>query len=349
MATSGTYRFGDTFTVSDMLVEALERCGIFGPRINANHQTSAVRSLNLTLADMANNQLNLWTLEQGALALNEGQSDYPLPTGTVDVIDVYRRSYTRVLDGTPASSSGGTASLAFDDDFATSCTQTTANGNISYDFGDGNTPTITMVGIRSNTSANYTLAIETSIDGTVWTQVWSQTMTAYIPSQTVWQVIPTARAARYIRLVENGGATLALQELYFCTQDTDIQMGRISQQEYFSFTDKTSTGTPTSYFVDRQISPVLRIWRPSNGQTTMLFYTRIRQMQDIGNTANTVDVPYRFLEAVTAALAYRMAMKFAPDRVDMLEKQAVAAIKAAQEEDDQRVPMRLTANWDARR
>lgn len=345
MATSGTFRFGDTFTVSDMLTEALERCGIFGPRINANHQVSAVRSLNLTLADMANNQLNLWTLEQGAFELIEGQSDYDLPDGTVDVVDVYRRTYARQLGGTPTSSAGGTAALAFDGDYATSCTQTTANGSIVYDFGDGNTPSITMVGIRSNASAAYTLSVAVSLDNVVFTNVLSVTKTAFIPSKTIWFVIPSAEAARYIRLSETGGATLDLQELYFCTQTRDITMGRISQQDYFSLPDKTTTGTPTSFFVDRQINPVLRIWRPSDGTTTMLFYTRIRQMQDIGTTSNTVDVPYRFLEAVTSSLAWRLSMKYAPEREERLMMQAAAAVKAAQEEDDQRTPLRIAPNW----
>lgn len=344
MASSGTYRFGDTFTVTDMIAEALERCGIFGPRQNQNHQTSALRSLNLTLADMANNQLNLWTLEQEALTLLEGQTDYSLPPGTVDVVGVYRRTMLRQLGGTAASSAGGTASFAFDDDFATACTQTSPNGNISYDFGAGNTPSITMVGVRSNAQTAYTLSVQISVDdGTNWETVWSQTKTTYEKDVTTWNIIPSARAARYIRLVESGGATLNIQELYFSTQVQDIEVGRFSQQEYYGLPDKTTPGTPTAYFVDRRVNPVvMRIWKPTNGQTTMLFYTRIRQMQDVSGTSQTVDVPYRFLEAVTASLAWRMSSKYSPDREERLGFQAAAAIKAAQEEDDQRVPLRFS-------
>lgn len=344
MTSSGTYRFGETFTVTDMIAEALERCGIFGPRQNQNHQTSALRSLNLTLADMANNQLNLWTLEQEALELLEGQTDYNLPAGTVDVVGVYRRTYTRQLGGTPASSAGGVAANAFDADFATSCTQTTANGNISYDYGDGNTPSITMVGIRSNTQTAYTLSVQISVDdGTNWETVWSQTKTTYQKDVTIWNIIPSARAARYIRLVESGGATLSIQELYFATQNQDIEVGRFSQQEYYGLPNKTDRGTPTAYFVDRRVNPVvLRIWRPTNGETTTLFYTRIRQMQDVGTTSQTVDVPYRFLEAVTASLALRMSVKYSPERTNSLRLEAAASIKSAQEEDDQRVPMRFS-------
>lgn len=347
MTSSGTYRFGDTFTVSDMINEALERCGIFGPRQNQNHQNSALRSLNLTLADMANNQLNLWTLEQEALTLLEGQTDYNLPSGTVDVIGVYRRTFERQLGGTPASSAGGVAAYAFDDDFATACTQTSADGNISYDFGDGNTPSITMVGVRSNAQTAYTLSVQISVDdGTNWETVWSQTKTTYYKDVTTWNIIPSARAARYIRLVESGGGTLNIQELYFCTQQRDIEVGRFSQQEYYGLPDKTSTGTPTAYFIDRRVNPVvMRIWKPSDGTTTMLFYTRIRQMQDVSGTSQTVDVPYRFLEAVTASLAWRMSIKYSPDREERLALQAAAAIKAAQEEDDQRVPFRATIDW----
>lgn len=344
MTSSGTYRFGETFTVSDMLTEALERCGIFGPRQNQNHQTSALRSLNLTLADMANNQLNLWTLEQEALELLEGQTDYNLPPGTVDVVGVYRRTYERQLGGTPSTTAGGVAAYAFDADFATACTQTSADGSIIYDYGDGNTPSITMVGVRSNTQTAYTLEVSVSVDdGVNYETVWSQRKTTYQKDVTTWNIIPSARAARYIKLTETGGATLSIQELYFATQNKDIEVGRFSQQEYYGLPNKTDRGTPTAYFVDRRVNPVvMRIWRPTNGETTTLFYTRIRQMQDVGATSQTVDVPYRFLEAVTASLALRMSVKYSPERTDSLRLEAAAAMKAAQEEDDQRTPARFS-------
>lgn len=341
MASSRVYTFADNYTVVDLITEAYERCGVFGPTLNANHQQSAKTSLNLVFSELATHQLGMWTVDQQMLQLNEGQSDYQLPAGTVDVLDVLRRSYTRQnSDGTAASSAGGTAANAFDGDPDTACTQTSADGNISYDYGsdDADWQTISMVGIRSNVQANYTLVVETTTDNTTWTARLTLPRQAYVKGIIQWYAIPAAVQARAIRVRETGGATLNVEEIYFATQDQDIGLGRMSRDQYFAISNKTETGTPTSFFVDRQVAPVLRIWQPSDGTTTMLFYTRIRTVQSITNYTQTADVPFHFLEAVTAMLAKRLAFKFARDRLDALAVDAKEKLDLAKAEDRERAP-----------
>ncbi len=56
----------------------------------------ARRSANLILSDVANLGPNLWAIgdEQLNISLQPGQSTYPLPIETVDILDSYIRSYT---------------------------------------------------------------------------------------------------------------------------------------------------------------------------------------------------------------------------------------------------------------
>jgi hypothetical protein len=48
---------------------------------------TARRSLNLMTIEWANRGINLWTIEQGAIALNQAQITYALPIDTIDLLD----------------------------------------------------------------------------------------------------------------------------------------------------------------------------------------------------------------------------------------------------------------------
>jgi hypothetical protein len=42
--------------------------------------------------------------------------------------------------------------------------------------------------------------------------------------------------------------------------NTDYGIERLSRDEYLNIPDKTSTGRPSQFFLDRQITPVLKVW-----------------------------------------------------------------------------------------
>lgn len=89
MATSGSTTF--TFTVDEMVDEALDRCG--GEPQLGNEPVSARRSLNLILTDWQNRGVNLWTVESNTLDMVDGTASYTLPSDTIDVLEaVLRRS-----------------------------------------------------------------------------------------------------------------------------------------------------------------------------------------------------------------------------------------------------------------
>lgn len=89
MATSGATSFN--LDLSSLVEEAFERCG--AEMRSGYDLRTARRSLNLLLIEWANRGLNLWTVEQGEIALLPGQAEYPLPEDTVDLLDHVVRQY----------------------------------------------------------------------------------------------------------------------------------------------------------------------------------------------------------------------------------------------------------------
>jgi hypothetical protein len=83
MTTSGTTNFN--LQLNEIVEEAFERAG--GELRSGYDLRTARRSLNLLFADWANRGINLWTIEQGSIAMEQGVATYPLPNDTVDLLE----------------------------------------------------------------------------------------------------------------------------------------------------------------------------------------------------------------------------------------------------------------------
>lgn len=90
MTTSGTSTFN--MNLNDIVEEAFERCGA---ELRTGYDLrTARRSLNLLTIEWANRGINLWTIEQGVIQLNQGQIVYPLPVDTIDLLEHVVRTQT---------------------------------------------------------------------------------------------------------------------------------------------------------------------------------------------------------------------------------------------------------------
>ena len=67
----------------------------------------------------------------------------------------------------------------------------------------------------------------------------------------------------------------------------------------------------------------------------------MRLPQDVGALGNTIDAPVLWAEALAAGLAAKLAVKFAPERADMLEARAASTYSSAARENRERVPLTL--------
>lgn len=335
MANSSSFVFNPS--LDDIITDAYERCGVDPNTISSQQITSAIFSINATMIEFSNMQLNLWEVEQEILALTDGVRSYQLPAGTIDVLEAYRRSFDRVLGGTPASSAGGTAANAFDYDLNTACTQVSSNGNISYDYGTGNAPVITMVGYMATVAATLTLTYEASNDNSNWIALVSNSAQSYPAKQLVWDVVSTPGAYRYYRVRASDSGTLNCTELYFANNEKDYPLGRFSRQDYDGITNKSTSGIPVSFYIDRAVNPIMNIYLTPDTQFTMVKYNRIRQLHTLSGATQNLDSPFRFIEAMTATLARKLSVKYAPERLAMLKSEAADSIQMAQTEDRERV------------
>ncbi len=90
MTTSGTSAFN--LNLNELIEEAFERCGA-ELRTGYDFRT-ARRSLNLLTIEWANRGINLWTIEQGQIEMNQGQITYDLPVDTIDLLEHVVRTQT---------------------------------------------------------------------------------------------------------------------------------------------------------------------------------------------------------------------------------------------------------------
>jgi len=104
----------------------------------------------------------------------------------------------------------------------------------------------------------------------------------------------------------------------------------ISRTEYASYPNPTQQGFPTTYWMDRLLSPTVTLWPVPDGNESTLNYYRVRQIQDANfSSGQNVEIPYYFLESFAYGLAYRLALIWAPDKAAMLKQFADEAYQIA--------------------
>jgi len=130
---------------------------------------------------------------------------------------------------------------------------------------------------------------------------------------------------------------------------SDLSLSRISVATYASIPNKLTQGRPVQIYIDRQQSaPSINVWPvPDSSQTYTLIYWRLRRIQDAGNGVNTMDVPFRFLNCLTAGLAYYLAMKLPGglERIGLLKQQYDEAWELAATEDREKATFQLVPRY----
>ena len=136
---------------------------------------------------------------------------------------------------------------------------------------------------------------------------------------------------------------------------SDITISRISGSTYSTIPNKNALGKPIQVWINRQsgattptgvANPTINVWPTpqSPGSQYTFIYWRLRRIQDAGNAVNTQDIPFRFLPALIAGLAYYLSMKL--PGVDMQRAQALKMVydeqfDLAAQEDREKAPVRM--------
>ena len=122
---------------------------------------------------------------------------------------------------------------------------------------------------------------------------------------------------------------------------TDYQMSRVGRMEYLNIPNKTTEARPTEFFVDRQATPVLKLWPTPENSTDVFVSYRIQRIDDVTASAQDQQIPSRFIPPMVSGLAYYMSLKKNPERVPMLLQIYEQDLKRAQDEDRGRASLHL--------
>ena len=125
---------------------------------------------------------------------------------------------------------------------------------------------------------------------------------------------------------------------------TDYTIPRIGRDAYLSIPTKTTTGRPTQFFLNRQITPNLKVWPVPDNSTDIIVYDCLTRLDDADTMTNTMDVPFRFYPCLAAGLAYYLSLKRAPDRVQMLKAVYEEEMRRAIDEDRDRASLQIRPN-----
>ncbi len=125
------------------------------------------------------------------------------------------------------------------------------------------------------------------------------------------------------------------------TSQSDLTVDRISREYYLNIPNKLTQGRPVQYFVDRQITPVIKVW-PTPDQTYYLVVNKLVRMDDASAGVNTLEIPFRFYPCLAAGLAYYISMKKAPERTQLLKAVYDEEFIRAAAEDRDRASLNLT-------
>jgi hypothetical protein len=322
MAYSGTVA-QTAFNTRKVVENAVRRCKIPVQQITAETVEVANDQLYLMLSELANSKLPLWCVEKSIYPLYEGTPAIDTHAGTVDLLNANLRSLQPVT---------GT-------DTVTTTEQVTEFDSATQ---------VTTVGLKW-TGGSVPIEFARSDDNVTWTVIQTEVASAG-PLEWAWYDLDVAVASIYFRVRATSGL-LDVSQIYLGNTPTEIPMTRMNRDDYTNLPNKTmSNSRPLQYWLDRKAaSPVIRMWPVPNlaAETSQIVVWAHRQIMDVGTLTQDLEVPQRWLEAVVAGLAARLASELTevdPQMVPILEQKAQAALYLAQAEERDNSPMMLAPN-----
>lgn len=342
------------YTARELIEEATSRCGIKSVQLTSEIVEKSLDQLNLMFPALLNRGIQLWRRQRVIMPCYIAQGRIDLPMGVSVAQKVTRRELSRANGGTPFAYAydginiDGDASAAFDDDFDTSCSQATASGMIGMMFDQP--IQITTVGVKFNTSINLTLYAEYTLDGSEWLTAGAvQGATQY--GQWVWFDLDGSRAAIGWRIrsvvpldITQAPVTLDVQEVFFGHNPSEIVIEPWNLDEYNGMPNKTSPGRVVNYYQQRDLDITgLLVWPvpDASAKYDQLVCWVQEYLDTVSSPTQSLDVPRRWYEAITAQLARRLCRSLPEadlSRYQMLQQEEIQEMSLAEGEERDNSP-----------
>jgi hypothetical protein len=138
-----------------------------------------------------------------------------------------------------------------------------------------------------------------------------------------------------------GPDTIDILSVVVRRDGVDYGIERISRDDYLNIPTKTTQSRVSQFFVDRQITPVLKVWPAPDNSTDILIFDRLVRMDDARSPTNTLQMPFRFYPALAAGLAYYLSIKRSPQRIQILKAVYEEELDRAMSEDRDRASLQI--------
>ena len=311
------------FNTRRVIDNAIRRCKLTAQQITAEHIDIANDQLYLFLSDLANQGAPLWCIEKQIYPLYDGVGDVTMLDGTVDILNSNFR-WLQPVTGTNVD------------------TSTSRTVDFTTDI------FVSNVGVYW-TAAAVPITLERSDDGVAWVEIQSETPTA-VAGEWTWYDLDSSVAARYFRVRATSG-TLNFSQIYLANTPTEIPLARMNRDDYTNLPNKAfQSNRPLQYWFDRQVNnPIMHMWPVPNEAATVcqLVVWRQRYIMDVGTMTQDVEVPQRWLEAIVAGLAAKMALELVEvdaNLISILDQKAASTLYIAQMEERDNSPMMIAPN-----
>ena len=143
-----------------------------------------------------------------------------------------------------------------------------------------------------------------------------------------------------------GADTIDILSAVVQRDGVDYGISRVSRDDFLNIPDKTSQSRISQFYVDRQITPSLKVWPTPDNSTDVIIYNRLVRLDDAGAAANTLEIPFRFYPALSAGLAYYISLKRAPQRTQILKAVYEEELERAMAEDRDRASFQVAPSLE---
>lgn len=350
MAYSDTY--GQLYTVQTLIDHGARRCGKLAEELTSEQLLSARESLGFVLTNLINIGIQYWAVEKKVFGLTPEKYIYTLPDGSNDVLNALYRTMNRP-SGSYTSSAGGTVASVADNDINTFCQQNAANGNISVNFGTDNPIYAGSIGlmpyVSGGGSAVWTLILEYSTDGVTWNTLDDLGTVTVTDKEWIWTDIDPGQSVQYYRVRASGGTTLALREFYVGNNSREITMSRLNRDDYTNLPNKNFTANqPYQFWFNRTVpNPQIYLWPTPSDPFVQMTVWYSKQIMDVGDLTDQLQIPQRWYMAVVSMLAHQMSLELPQvdlARVQYLEQQAEKYLALAEVEERDKSPVYFAPN-----
>jgi hypothetical protein len=346
MAYSGTV--GQTVvSVQKFIDQGARMSGKLAEELTVEQVQGSKQALFFILSNLINQGINYWCISKKVYGLKADQYEYLLPLGGNDVLNALYRTLNRPSGSVSASS--GIAANATDGNIDTIDVQTAINGNITINYGTDNPIYAGSIGILPGTSGSFHILLEYSTDGSTWNLLEDTGVETWVNNEWLWYDIDPGANVQYYRMRETGGNTLAVREFFVGNNSTEVTMARLNRDDYTNLPNKNFTANqPYQYWFNRTLpQSTIVLWPAPSDPFVQMTIWYSRQVMDVGDLYDELEIPQYFYQAIQLMLAHQMSL-ILPGvdlmRIQYLEGQADKYFTMAENENRDRSPIYYAPN-----